>query len=54
MITIQELLFNRKLDKSAKIKLVRHKQVGRDLYNLYLTGAQEIAGLYDISASIFC
>lgn len=37
MITIQELLFNRNLDKSAKIKLVRHKQVGQDLYNLYRT-----------------
>lgn len=37
MITIQELLFNRRLDEKAKIKLVRHKQVGRDLYNLYRT-----------------
>jgi hypothetical protein len=35
MITIQELLFNRGLDPKAKIKLVRHKQTGRDLYNLY-------------------
>jgi hypothetical protein len=41
MITIQELLYNRTLDKSAKIKLVRHKQVGRDLYNLYLTDRPE-------------
>jgi len=35
MITIQELLFNRGLDPKAKVKLVRHKQSGRDLYNLY-------------------
>ena len=35
MITIQELLFNRGLNLKAKIKLVRHKQAGRDLYNLY-------------------
>ncbi len=35
MITIQELLFNRGLDQLAKIKLVRHKQTGHDLYNLY-------------------
>ena len=35
MITIQELLFNRGLDSKAKIKLVRHKQTGKDLYNLY-------------------
>jgi hypothetical protein len=35
MITIQELLFNRGLDPKAKIKLVRHKQTGKDLYNLY-------------------
>lgn len=35
MITIQELLFNRGLDQKAKIKLVRHKQAGIDLYNLY-------------------
>ena len=35
MITIQELLFNRGLDKSAKIKLVRHKDTRQDLYNLY-------------------
>lgn len=35
MITIQELLFNRDLDATAKIKLVRHKDGQRDLYNLY-------------------
>ena len=35
MITIQELLFNRGLDSKAKIKLVRHKHTGKDLYNLY-------------------
>lgn len=34
MITIQELLFNRGLDPKAKIKLVRRKQAGKDLYNL--------------------
>src|SRR5258705_10171690 len=37
MITIQELLFNRGLDKTAKTKLVRHKDARRDLYNLYRT-----------------
>ena len=37
MITIQELLFNRGLDKSSKIKLVRHKDNRLDLYNLYRT-----------------
>lgn len=37
MITIQELLFNRGLDKTANIKLVRHKDGRRDLYNLYRT-----------------
>lgn len=35
MITIQELLFNRGLDKTASAKLVRHKDNRRDLYNLY-------------------
>jgi hypothetical protein len=35
MITIQELLFNRGLDKNAKIKLVRHKDARQDLYTLY-------------------
>ena len=38
MITIQELLYHRGLDKNAKIKLVRHKDPKRfDLYNLYRT-----------------
>ena len=37
MITIQELLFNRGLDKSVKTKLVRHKDPMQDLYNLYRT-----------------
>lgn len=41
MITIQELLFNRGLDKSAKTKLVRHKDTRRDLYNLYRTDRKE-------------
>ncbi len=39
MITIQELLYNRNLDKEAKIKLVRHKDTRTtnpiDLYELY-------------------
>ena len=35
MITIQELLFNRKLDKTARIKLVRHKDPDYDLYDMY-------------------
>lgn len=35
MITIQELLFNRGLDKQSKIKLVRHKDSRIDLYNAY-------------------
>ena len=35
MITIQELLLNRNLDKNARIKLVRHKDIRLDLYNLY-------------------
>ncbi len=37
MITIQELLFNRGLDSSSRIKLVRHKEGRNDLYNLYRT-----------------
>ena len=41
MITIQELLYNRGLDKSAKIKLVRHKDRRLDLYNLYRSQRQE-------------
>lgn len=35
MITIQELLFNRGLDRQARIKLVRHKDRRLDLYGLY-------------------
>lgn len=35
MITIQELLYNRGLDRKASIKLVRHKDRRLDLYNLY-------------------
>ncbi|KQK26098.1 hypothetical protein AR438_10985 [Chryseobacterium aquaticum] len=35
MITIQELLYNRGLDKNAVIKLVRHKDKRQDLYSLY-------------------
>lgn len=35
MITIQELLYNRGLDKTARIKLIRHKDSRTDLYNLY-------------------
>ena len=35
MITIQELLYNRGLDRQASIKLVRHKDRRLDLYNLY-------------------
>ncbi len=41
MITIQELLFNRGLDKSSRIKLVRHKDRRIDIYNLYRTNRQE-------------
>lgn len=37
MITIQELLYNRGLDRTATIKLVRHKDRRLDLYNLYRT-----------------
>lgn len=35
MITIQELLFNRGLDRQSKVKLVRHKDSRIDLYNAY-------------------
>lgn len=35
MITIQELLFNRGLDRKARIKLVRHKDRRLDLYGMY-------------------
>ncbi|MDZ7720618.1 MAG: hypothetical protein U5K72_17510 [Balneolaceae bacterium] len=41
MITIQELLFNRQLDRKSKIKLVRHKDSRQDLYNLYKTNREE-------------
>ncbi len=37
MITIQELLFNRGLNKESDTKLVRHKDTRIDLYNLYRT-----------------
>jgi len=40
MITIQELLFNRNLDKNKKIKLVRHKDKRVDLYEMYLNDRQ--------------
>lgn len=35
MITIQELLYNRGLDRKASVKLVRHKDRRLDLYNIY-------------------
>ena len=35
MITIQELLYNRGLDKNAQTKLVRHKDKRFDLYYIY-------------------
>ena len=38
MITIQELLYNRGLDRKASVKLVRHKDRRIDLYNMYRTG----------------
>jgi len=37
MITIQELLYNRGLERSASVKLVRHKDRRLDLYNMYRT-----------------
>lgn len=40
MITIQELLFNRGLDKNSKVKLVRHKDSRIDLYNAYRTNRE--------------
>ena len=46
MITIQELLFNRGLDKNAKIKLVRHKDGRQDLYNLYKTEKDKFLRLF--------
>lgn len=50
MITVQELLYNRGLDKKAKIKLVRHKDNRQDLYNLYRTNLSEFL-LYQNSQS---
>ncbi len=50
MITIQELLFNRGLDKSAKIKLVRHKDARRDLYNLYRTDKTEFLNYQNLQS----
>lgn len=41
MITIQELLYNRGLDRQARIKLVRHKDNRQDLYNLYRSRREE-------------
>lgn len=41
MITIQELLYNRGLDRTAPVKLVRHKDRRLDLYNLYRTNRSE-------------
>ena len=35
MITIQELLYNRGLSSDARVKMVRHKDVRFDLYNMY-------------------
>lgn len=40
MITIQELIFNRGLDKNSKTKLIRHKDKRIDLYNLYRNDKQ--------------
>ncbi|MBE6177355.1 MAG: GIY-YIG nuclease family protein [Alistipes sp.] len=37
MITIQELLYNRGLERTARVKLVRHKDRRLDLYNMYRT-----------------
>ena len=37
MITIQELLYNRGLERTASVKLVRHKDRRFDLYNMYRT-----------------
>lgn len=35
MITIQELLYNRGLERNVKVKLVRHKDGRQNLYDLY-------------------
>jgi hypothetical protein len=48
MITIQELLFNRGLDKSSKIKLVRHKDKRVNVYNLYRSKRQEFLDYQNI------
>jgi hypothetical protein len=40
MITIQELLYNRGLDRKAKVKLVRHKDARCDLYEKYRTNQE--------------
>lgn len=40
MITIQELLFNRGLDRQSKTKLVRHKDSRIDLYDAYRTNRE--------------
>jgi hypothetical protein len=54
MITIQELLENRGLDKNAKVKFVRHKDKKRDLYNLYRTNREEfLAYQNDQSKDVF-
>ena len=37
MITIQELLYNRGVSRTAKVKLVRHKDRRYDIYNMYRT-----------------
>ena len=40
MTTIQELLYNRGLDKNAEVKLVRHKDASCDLYEKYRTNQE--------------
>lgn len=40
MITIQELLYNRGLERTARVKLVRHKDRRLDLYNMYRANRQ--------------
>ena len=37
MITIQELLYNRGLNRASRVKMVRHKDSRQDIYNLYKT-----------------
>lgn len=44
MITIQELLYNRGLERSAVVKLVRHKYRRLDLYSLYRTDRTAFLG----------